>query len=245
MQRIATLGVARAAACLIVVLVGACTPAQQLGPTGSALASAPAASPVATSPAATPTATSVPSGLPATELPRAQGDDLEPGRYTMAGFTPRITFEVGDGWRAVQAQQGFFDIQQDVGSPDVIAVQFALPEGFYGADGALLESTTAPAAARAVEANPAVTILDSSASRMSGLQGFVVEVENPPTASGPAQILSVPPGPLSIDPARRLWIAVFDTPEGVVAVLVGGSVAKWEEALLAAEPVLETVTIGQ
>ena len=223
----------------------ACGPAVQGTPASS---NPPASgSPVATaSPAAPPsTGPASPAGPAATELPLGQRADLAPGRYTRGAFEPRITFEVGEGWRAVQALEGFFDIQQDIGSPDVIAVQFARPEGFYGADGELVDAPTAATAAEASQANPALKVLSASASRMSGLEGFVVEVENPATASGPAQVLSVPPGPLSIDPARRLWIAVFDTPEGIVAILVGGSVAKWGQALLAAEPVLETVTIGQ
>jgi hypothetical protein len=37
---------------------------------------------------------------------------------------------------------------------------------------------------------------------------------------------------------------MFDTPDGVVAVMVGGSVARWDDALRLAEPVLESVTIG-
>jgi hypothetical protein len=58
-------------------------------------------------------------------------------------------------------------------------------------------------------------------------------------------VLEVPPGALSISPGRRLWIALFDTPDGLLAIMIGGSVAKWEEALATAEPVLESVTIGQ
>jgi hypothetical protein len=58
-------------------------------------------------------------------------------------------------------------------------------------------------------------------------------------------VLHAPPGALSISPGRRLWIASFDTPDGLLAIMVGGSVAKWEEALAVAEPVLESVTIGQ
>jgi hypothetical protein len=58
-------------------------------------------------------------------------------------------------------------------------------------------------------------------------------------------VLHAPPGALSISPGRRLWIAFFDTPDGLLAIMVGGSVAKWEEALAVAEPVLESVTIGQ
>ena len=56
--------------------------------------------------------------------------------------------------------------------------------------------------------------------------------------------MQVPPGALGIDPGRRLWIAFFDTDEGLLAIMVGGSVAKWDDALGAAEPVLETVRIG-
>jgi hypothetical protein len=53
------------------------------------------------------------------------------------------------------------------------------------------------------------------------------------------------PGALSIDEGRRLWIAFFDAGDGVLAIMVGGSAGTWEEALLAAEPLLETVTIGE
>jgi len=42
----------------------------------------------------------------------------------------------------------------------------------------------------------------------------------------------------------RIWIAIFDTEDGILAVMVGGSTASWDEALLVAEPVLESVTIG-
>jgi len=50
-------------------------------------------------------------------------------------------------------------------------------------------------------------------------------------------------GTTGIDGGRKLWIGLFDTPEGLLAVLVGGSIAKWQQALDAAEPVLETVVV--
>ena len=55
--------------------------------------------------------------------------------------------------------------------------------------------------------------------------------------------MQTPPGALRIDPGR-LWMAFFDTPDGLLAIMVGGSVATWDEALGAAEPVLESVRIG-
>ena len=54
----------------------------------------------------------------------------------------------------------------------------------------------------------------------------------------------VPPGPLGIDPGRRLWVAFLDTPDGLMAVMVGGSAAEWHEAMDVAEPVLESIQIG-
>jgi hypothetical protein len=48
---------------------------------------------------------------------------------------------------------------------------------------------------------------------------------------------------LSIGPERRLWVAFADSDDGLLAILVGGSVERWEEALAAAEPVLESVVV--
>ncbi len=59
------------------------------------------------------------------ELRASTREPLVPGHYTRTGFSPRIRFEVDGPWHAVQLFDGFFDIQQDIGSPDVIAVQFA------------------------------------------------------------------------------------------------------------------------
>ena len=65
----------------------------------------------------------------------ATGEPLDPGRYTRASFAPTITLELDGSWQAVQLAGGFFDVQQEVGSPDVIAVQFAKPIGIFGAEG--------------------------------------------------------------------------------------------------------------
>jgi len=94
----------------------------------------------------------------------------------------------------------------------------------------------------AIAGNPGLKVLGQSPSSMSGLDGFTVEVEN--AADGDVSVLRVPAGPLAISPERRLWVSFFDTPDGVLAVMVGGSVARWDESLAAAEPVLESVRIG-
>lgn len=169
------------------------------------------------------------------------GQPLEAGRYTRSGFEPRIELELDGTWEAVQLFDGFFDVQQDAGTPDVIAVQFAKPSRIDGADGALAPADAAEAV-DLVSSNPALSVLERSDSRIGGLEGHQVTVANDGTAH--ARIMLVPPGPLGIDPGRRLWIAFFDTDDGLLAVMVGGSTARWDETLAAAEPVLESVVIG-
>jgi len=202
--------------------------------------------PTATAPAATeagsPSAGAT--GIPADEVTGHAGA-LEAGRYTRKGFEPRITFEVDGPWRSVAAYHGFFDVEQDVGSPDVIAVQFATPDLISTSATASVAITTAQAAADALRSNGRFVVVESSASKIDGLDGYQVTIENRADSPGDAPVMHVSAGALSISPARRLWCAFFDTPQGVLAILVGGSVAKWDEALTAAEPVLESVTIGR
>jgi hypothetical protein len=187
-------------------------------------------------PAANPTARA------AIPLGETVGEPLAGGRYTHVGFEPPITFEANASWQAVQLLDGFFDIQHDPGSPDVIAVQFANVDAVYGADPEAPIAVTSVADAVAVFAdNPRIGVVEESDSRIGGLEGSNVVVEN--TGSADAAVLRVPPGPLAISPDRRLWMSLFDTPDGVLAIMVGGSISGWEEALAAAEPVLESVAV--
>jgi hypothetical protein len=171
----------------------------------------------------------------------ASATALPPGRYTREGFAPPIALELDEGWRAGQLFDGFFDVQQDVGSPHVIAIQFANVRGVHGSDGSE-EVADAAAAAAALGEHPGLNVVESSESRIGGLTGQQITVEN--AGSAHAEVVDVPLGPLGIDPDRRLWIAFFDTEDGLLAIMVGGSVERWHEALATAEPVLESVEIG-
>jgi hypothetical protein len=203
-------------------------------------ACAPAPSPLAS---ATPTAAASPtsSASIAIDLRQASGA-LAPGTYTRSDFRPPITFELGEGWSVGSIAAGFFDVQQLQGTPDVIAVQFAQVAGLVGADGATVAADSVADAVAAIKENPGLVTLEESESRLGGQTGAVVEVENRGPAHAP--ILDVPAGRLGIDADRRLWIALFDTPDGVLAVMVGGSTADWEHALTVAEPVLESIVIA-
>ena len=221
---------------LVCGLLATCAPGPAASP-GSPEPS-PAASTRPATPAS-PATTSEPSAAGAGELPRA--GVLPAGRYTKAGFIPAVTFEVDDGWSVGSVSDGFFDVQQDPGSRDVIAVQFARPSRVIGEDGASVPVTTAADLIAAIGENPGLDVIDGSASRLGGLVGENVVVENSARSTTP--VIDVSLGTLGFDPGRRLWISAFDTPDGVVAVIVGGSVAQWDRTLAVAEPVLESITI--
>jgi hypothetical protein len=218
---------------ILVVIVAACGPASSPSSSGSpAAASSPAGA----------SSTPEESAGPVRDL-RAGSDALPAGTYTKSGFRPPITFAIEDGWVTGTVTDGFFDVQQEKGMPDVIAVQFAHVDGVASAAASPMSATTAAAAVRAIHQNPALVVVDESASKMSGLEGLNVIVENQGAAAAP--VMEVSAGTLSIDPGRKLWISLFDTADGLLAVMVGGSVAGWERALTIAEPVLESVVIAR
>ena len=190
---------------------------------------------------ATPSPSPLPSGV--ANINNTGAETLAPGRYTRHDFAPRVTFEIGEQWYGRQVFDGFFDIQQgEADDPNVIAVQFARPLAVYGADGAT-EPTDAADAVAILETNPDLEAIETSSSQMGGLEGSQVTIEN--TGESGAVFMDLPPGTISLDPGRRLWMAFFDTDEGLLAVMVGGSIEGWDEALAVAEPVLESVEIEQ
>ena len=176
------------------------------------------------------------------ELQPSRTVALAPGTYTRSDFRPAVTFEVDGSWYAIQVFDGFFDVQQDVGSPDVIAVQFTRPDALYGKDGAAVPLVDIAATASILGANPGLELLEVHSTKIGSLEGVLALVENDGTAG--AEVMHTPPGPLSILPGRRLQIALFTTPDGILAILVGGSIAKWTEATAAAQPVLDSIKIG-
>lgn len=187
------------------------------------------------------------------ELIPGTHEPLAPGRYRRSGFDPPITFAIGpeDGgrWLAVQGAAGFFDIQQGVLTPDVIAVQFARPTAFAGSGGASLPATDVAAAIAALRANEGLTVVETSPAAMAARSGAGATLDHAGTGEDFQPVLEVAAGPISIGPGRRLWLGLFDLEGagdgGIVACLVLGSVARWTEAVRAAAPILESVTFGQ
>jgi hypothetical protein len=178
-----------------------------------------------------------PTGAAAQELP-APVDELAPGRYTKSTFLPAVTFEVGDGWTAQQSAPGFFDIEDDPGSLDVVAVQFANVVG----------PETADAAAAEIAALDDLSVTEAVPIAIDGITGLrvVVETTDPADTDPPVfrQVMTVPAGPLSIGSGRRLEVTLLDMHGSVLAILVGGSIAEWERALERSRPVLDSVTIA-
>lgn len=189
-----------------------------------------------TAEATTPEASS--EGGEVAELP-APRSEIPPGTYTRSAFAPRVTFELGTGWTAEQLTAGFFDVEQDAGSVDVIAVQFGQVVGHDSAEEAA--AAVAENVSLVVQAGPEEVVLGGR----SGVQ-LTVDTVDPPDTQPPVfrQIVSVAAGPLSIASGRRLQLTFVDTDAGLLVVLVGGSIRSWDATLEAATPVLESLTIG-
>jgi hypothetical protein len=200
------------------------------------------------SPSAPPTASPVPSScctatpgqsvaLSATPLP-GPGRELAPGTYANTDFQPSITFTVGAGWTAEQQLTGFFDIQDEPGSLDVVAVQFTRATG----------TDTAEDAAADIEGRANLAVTAREEVTIGGLSGIRITADTTdPADSDPVifrPVLNTPPGPISIGSGRRLQVNLFTTPDGVLAILVGGSIAQWDRAVQLSEPVLESVIVG-
>jgi hypothetical protein len=184
------------------------------------------------------TTTTGPAGEPL-ELRRGR-QPLAPGTYTAPGFTPSVTFAIeSDGWVVGTLGNGFFDIQQDPGAPDVVAVQFGLVLGVVGAGGSIEPVANASAAAATIASNPRLVVVGETESRLGGLGGVAVEVDN--VQSTTASVLRVSIGVLGFDPGRSLRISLFDSPDGVVAVIVGSATGDRDRALRLAGPVLESL----
>jgi hypothetical protein len=166
----------------------------------------------------------------------APGTLLEPGLYENRAFEPRIWFEVGRGWTAEQQTTGFFDIQDEPGALDVVAVQFAN-----------LTADTVEEALGELTGQPGTRVVEQDASTIGGIRGVVavVETTDPADTDPPVfrQVLTTVAGPISIASGRRLWVSLLPVHDGVLAVMIGGSIAEWDRALARAEPILESVFI--
>ncbi len=163
------------------------------------------------------------------------GTELEPGRYRNETFEPAFSFEIGEGWTAKQSASGFFDIQDDPGSLDVVAVQFATVEG----DSAQVVVDSILERENLVVSEPVPVVI-------GGREGIrvVVETSDPADTTPPVfrTVMNLEPGPLGIASARRLEANLLDVDGTVLAILVGGSIAEWDRAQELAAPVLQSVT---
>jgi hypothetical protein len=174
------------------------------------------------------------SALEARELVFSRDRPLEAGRYRHPTFDPSYTFEVGAGWFAVQDAPAFFDIEREVGSLDVSAVQFVRPSDLGTTDGA----------AETIAARPGLVVSEAEPIRIGGLSGtrFVVDAKDPDLeAQRFVPVLSIPLGPISIGSGRRLELRLVDLPTGLFAALVGGSVRNWAATIASAEPILDSI----
>ena len=215
-----------AAAFLLLVLLAGCSPGAVASPSSAA---------------PTPQASETDGTL---KLTKTGTRPLEPGTYTYDGFTPRIELTIGSGgWVGADTFGDFFDVQIDPGSPDVIAVQFAKPSAIFDGSGSAPAATTPEAAVAALAANATLESTEPESVTVDGRAGQRITVTA--IGAGAHGIMTIREGTLSILADRRLDLTFIATEsDGLLAIMVGGSVARWDAATAAAEPVVGSVRIG-
>ncbi len=217
---------------VVVLIVAACGPASSPSPSGT-----PAASPSPVVPSSSPSA-SAGDVLVLT----AGSEPLPAGTYANPAFRPTVQFAIEDGWFAGTVTDGFFDVQQEKGTPDVIAVQFAHVDGVASAAASPMSATTASAAVKAIHANPTLVVVDESASRMSGSRG-PQRHRREPGNRGRTRHAGFGRHAVDRSGAQALDLALRHG--GRPARGHGGRIhEQWDKALTVAEPVLESVQIG-
>ena len=183
-----------------------------------------------------------PSPIDAEQLVEGIDATLPAGTYTHEAFEPRITFDLDAGWVGTHLNPDFFDVQVDPDTPDVVAVQFARPTVIHTSIIQTDETAGAAEAAASLAANGTLEATEPEATVVDGRPGVRITVTARLNAQTP--ILAVEVGTLSILAGRRLELTFVDLPDGLLAIMVGGSVADWDRAMTLSEPVLASVRIG-
>ena len=187
--------------------------------------------------------TAAPSATSASDVRELlEGAGLLPaGRYTPSAFRPGVTFDVPDGWSVGAVGDGYVAINHALDGGQVVELLFANVAAVVDAAGEEIEAADAEAVAQLIREHPGLEVIGSSGSRMSGLDGVTIEVENAATAR--TQLLTTTSEPVGIEPGARLWLSLFDTADGLLGIAVASPGATWDEALAIAEPLLESVTV--
>ena len=76
---------------------------------------------------------------------------------------------------------------------------------------------------------------------MSERTGPNLEVEN--ATDDRLEPLATASRAIVLEPGERMWLSLFDTAEGVLAIALTSDATTWDAALLAAEPFLESVRL--
>jgi hypothetical protein len=159
---------------------------------------------------------------------------VEPGRYRREGFEPAFTIDVPEGWFAVQDVPGFFDLEREVGTLDVTAVQFARPSDLM----------SAAAAADTIRARTGLVIDGPTAIEVGAVPGIrlVVDAAEPDIEARVfVPVFEIALGPISIASGRRLEMRLVQSEAGLLAVLLGGSVRRWDSSRSVAAPIMDSI----
>ncbi len=119
----------------------------------------------------------------------------------------------------------------------------------FGTSNAEVDVTSLHAAAivEILRTNAALDVGVANTAPIAGLPARTVDIDTT-TARGSeppifSPVLRIAAGPISLASARRLRVALLELPDGPLAILVGGSIARWDHTLAVALPVVASIRL--
>jgi hypothetical protein len=165
--------------------------------------------------------------------------ELTAGRYTNPAFTPRVEFELPDGWEAFHVSRNTFGGMRET-DDGVHAFLFITPDAHLTPDGET-HPATPEEAVEALEAHPSLTVSEPRPVEMDGIGGLEVDV----TASVEnTHVMRTAEGNLGIGPGNHARFTFLPDGDGVLVFVLLAPSGEMEEALRLTETTRGSIRIG-
>jgi hypothetical protein len=171
-------------------------------------------------------------------MPMPSGD-LAAGRYTNPAFTPRVEFELPDGWAAFHVSRNTFGAMRET-DDGVYAFLFNMPDAHLTPAGETHPATPREAV-EALEAHESLTVSEPSPVEVDGIGGLEVDVR---ASVENTHVMRTAEGNLGIGPGNHARFTFLPDGDRVLVLVLLAPTGEMEEALRLTEAIRGSIRIG-
>ena len=163
---------------------------------------------------------------------------LAPGRYTNPDFSPRIEFELPEGWAAFHVSHNTFGGMHET-DDGTYAFLFITPDAHLTPEGETHPATPEEAIA-ALEAHDALTVSEPRDVEMGGIAGLEVDVAS---SVENTHVIRTAEGNLGIGPGNHARFTFLPNAGDVLVFVLLAPTGEMDEALRLTESIRASVRI--